>query len=229
MIDVRSYNKDSTPYTFYSQAALFVVQPVPYTKLIPYQNTKLFTEPNGNQPSHQNTKQPKGSFYHNGSSRRKERIWPRLFSIPVIDGKDKTNFQEWFRHILHTCVYSNRSLHKELPQRSAGAVTNVLLKMEPTTKTEKIKKALQEYFSERPTQLHTSRELTETQMWSDEYIIEFNDRYTTLLEESTDEIPKTCKSKIVIVAYIDALYDSFGRKLRSNIAKFEDDPCHPKP
>ena len=65
-------------------------------------------------------------------------------------------------------------------------------------------------------------------MKSDKTIIEFNDRYTVLLEESTEEVPEICKSKIIIVAYIDALQDNVGRKPRSNIAKFEDEPCHPK-
>ena len=44
----------------------------------------------------------------------------------------------------------------------------------------------------------------------------------------TDEIHENCRSKIVIIAYIDTLYIDMGRKLRSNISKFEDDPCHPK-
>ena len=86
----------------------------------------------------------------------------------------------------------------------------VLLKIDPTTRANKIKIKLQEHFIERPTQLHASRELTKAQMRSDETIIEFNDRYTVLLEESTKEIPETCESKIIIVAYIDALQDDVG-------------------
>ena len=66
-------------------------------------------------------------------------------------------------------------------------------------KEEKIKKILQEYFGERPTQLHTSRELTKVQMRPEESILVFNDRYTVLLEESLDEIPEMCSSKIIIV------------------------------
>ena len=49
-----------------------------------------------------------------------------------------------------------------------------------------------------------------------------------LLEESTEEIPETCKSKIIIVAYINVLQDDVGRKLRLNIAIFKDEPHHPK-
>ena len=100
--------------------------------------------------------------------------------------------------------------------------------MNAADKVEKIKKMLQEYFGQRPTQLHASRELTRTQIRANESIIEFNNRYTVLLEESTDEIPETCSSKIVIVGYINTLYDDVGRKLRSNIVKFDNDPCHPK-
>ena len=59
-------------------------------------------------------------------------------------------------------------------------------------------------------QFHASRELTKTQMKSNKTIIEFNDRYTVLLEESTEEILETCKSKI-IVAYINTLQDDVGR------------------
>ena len=92
----------------------------------------------------------------------------------------------------------------------------------------KIKEKLQEHFEDRPTQLHTCRELTKAQMMSDKTIIEFNERYTVLLEERTEEIPESCESKIIIVAYIDALQDDVGRKLRSNIAKFKDEPDHPK-
>ena len=66
--------------------------------------------------------------------------------------------------------------------------------MDRNTREEKIKKILQEYFRERPTKLHTSRELTKAQMRPDESILVFNDRYTLLLEESTDEIPETCRS-----------------------------------
>ena len=95
-------------------------------------------------------------------------------------------------------------------------------------KEEKIKKILQEYFGERPTQLHTSRELTKTQMRPDESTLVFNNMYTILLEETTDELPETCSSKAGIVTYIDSLHDDISRKLRSNIAKFEDDQCHPK-
>ena len=65
-------------------------------------------------------------------------------------------------------------------------------------------------------------------MKSDETIIKFNNRYTFLLEESTEEIPETCELKIIIIAYIDTLQDDIGRKLRSNIAKFKDGPHHPK-
>ena len=86
----------------------------------------------------------------------------------------------------------------------------VLLKIDPTTRANKMKKKLQEHFRERPTQLHASRELTKAQMRSDETIIEFNDRYTVLSEESPEEIPETCKSKIIIVAYINALQDDVG-------------------
>ena len=78
-------------------------------------------------------------------------------SIPVFNGKYKTKFHEWFRHIQYTCAYSNRNLCKELLHRSARAVTTVLLKMDPATRAEKIKKTLQEYFGKRPTQLHMSR------------------------------------------------------------------------
>ena len=39
VIDVRSYNKDSTPYLSQTKQTLYVgVQPVPYINLIPYQN-----------------------------------------------------------------------------------------------------------------------------------------------------------------------------------------------
>ena len=55
------------------------------------------------------------------------------------------------------------------------------------------------------TQLHASRELTKAQMKSNKTIIKFNDRYTVLIEESTEEIPETCESKIIIVAYINTL------------------------
>ena len=65
-------------------------------------------------------------------------------------------------------------------------------------------------------------------MGSDETIIEFNNRYTVLLEENMEEIPETCESKIIIIAYINALQDDVGRKLRSNIAKFKDEPHYPK-
>ena len=65
-------------------------------------------------------------------------------------------------------------------------------------------------------------------MRPDESILIFNDRYTVLLEESTEEIPETCRLKTVIVAYIDTLHDDIGRKLRSNTAKFAEDPHHPK-
>ena len=61
-------------------------------------------------------------------------------------------------------------------------------------------------------------------MRPDKSVLIFNDRYTVLLEESTEEIPETYRSKIVIVAYIDALHDDIGRKLPSNITKYEDDP-----
>ena len=54
-------------------------------------------------------------------------------SIQVFNGKGKS---KWFRCIQHTCAYSSRSLHKELLHRSAGAVSTVLLKMEPATKAE---------------------------------------------------------------------------------------------
>ena len=86
--------------------------------------------------------------------------------------------------------------------------------MNAATRVDKIKKKLQEHFGETPTQLHISRELTKAQMKPDETIIEFNDRYTVLLEESMEEIPETSKSKIIIVACIDALKDNIGRKLR---------------
>ena len=43
-----------------------------------------------------------------------------------------------------------------------------------------------------------------------------------------EEIPETCESKIIIIAYINVLQDDVGRKLRLNIAKFEDKPHHPK-
>ena len=109
-----------------------------------------------------------------------------------------------------------------------GTVTTILLKMNAATRADKIKKKLQEHFRERPTQLQASRELTKAQMKSDETIVKFNDRYMVLLEESTEEIPETCKSKIIIVAYFDTLQDDVGRKLRSNIANFEEEPCHQK-
>ena len=150
----------------------------------------------------------------------------------MFNGKNKVKFHEWFRRLQYTCAYSSRNLHKELLRRSAGTVTTVLLKMNPATRANKIKKKLQEHFGERPTQFHASRELTKAQMRSDETIIEFNDRYTVLLKESTEEVPEACKSNyiiiIIIVAYIDALQDDIGRKLQSNIAQFEDKPCHPK-
>ena len=104
----------------------------------------------------------------------------------------------------------------------------ILLKMNSAARADKIKKNLQEHFGERPTQCHTSRELTKVQMRSDKMIIEFNDRYTVLLKKSTEEVPESCKSKIIILVYIDALQDDIGRKLQSNIAKFEDEPHHPK-
>lgn len=90
-----------------------------------------------------------------------------------------------------------------------------------------IKKILQKHFGEKATQLHISRELTKAHMRPDESFL-INNRYTVLLEESTDEIPETCSSKIVIIAYTDTLHDGIGRKLRSTIAKFEDEPHHPK-
>ena len=149
-------------------------------------------------------------------------------SVLIFDGKNKAKFYEWFRRVQYTCAYSNQNLHKELLRRSAGTVTTMLLKMNAATRADKIKKKLQEHFGQIPTQLHACRELTKAQMKPDETIIEFNDRYTVLLKESTEEIPETCKSKIIIVAYIDALQDDVGRKLRANIAKFEDEPHHPK-
>ena len=63
-------------------------------------------------------------------------------------------------------------------------------------------------------------------MQPDESIIEFNDWCTILLEESTNEIPEACRSKIVIVAYSDALHDNVGRKQIKH-SKVHD-PCHPK-
>ena len=99
-------------------------------------------------------------------------------SIPIFDGRDKTKFHEWFRHTQYTCAYSNRNLCQELLCRSAGAVTTVLLKLDKNMKEEKIKKILQEYFGERPTQLHASRELTKAQMRPEESILVFNDNYT---------------------------------------------------
>ena len=106
-------------------------------------------------------------------------------------------------------------------------VTTVLLQMTAATTADKFKKELQEHFRGRPTQLHVSTELTRAQMKPDKTIIEFNDRYTVLLEESTEEIQETCESEIIIVAYIDALQDDIGRKLRSNTTKF-DKPHHLK-
>ena len=35
-------------------------------------------------------------------------------SIPVINGKNKSKFHEWFKRIQYMCIYSNRNLHKEL-------------------------------------------------------------------------------------------------------------------
>ena len=90
------------------------------------------------------------------------------------------------------------------------------------------RKKTREHFREKPTQLHASRELSKAQMKADKTIIEFNDKCTVLLEESTEEISETCKSKFIIVAYIDTLQDDIARKLRSNIVKFEDEPHHPK-
>ena len=87
-----------------------------------------------------------------------------IVSILVFNGKDKTRFHEWFRQLQHTSVYRNRNPCKELLHKSAGAVTTVLLKMDPTARTKKIKKTLQEYFGKRATQLHASRELTKAQM-----------------------------------------------------------------
>ena len=103
-------------------------------------------------------------------------------------------------------------------------VTTTLLKINAATRADKFRKKLQEHFGERPTQLDTSKELTKAQMQPEETIIKFNDRYTVLLEESIEEIPETCKLKIIIVT----LEDDIGRKLRLNIAKFEDEPHHPK-
>ena len=103
-------------------------------------------------------------------------------SIPVFNGKNKAKFHEWFKRIQYICAYSNRNLYKELLRRNAGTVMTILLKIDPTTRADKIKKKLQEHFGERPTQLHAPRELTKAQMRSDETIIEFNDRYTVLLE-----------------------------------------------
>ena len=72
-------------------------------------------------------------------------------SIPVFNGKNKAKFHEWFRRIQYTCAYSNRNLYKELLRRSAGTVMTILLKIDPTTRADKIKKKLQEHFGERPT------------------------------------------------------------------------------
>ena len=55
-------------------------------------------------------------------------------SIPIFDRRDKTKFHEWCRCTQYTCAYSNRNLHQELLQRSAGAVTTVLLKWTKTSK-----------------------------------------------------------------------------------------------
>ena len=115
-------------------------------------------------------------------------------SIPIFDGRNKSHFHDWFRHTKYTCAYSKRDLRQELLQRSAGAVTTILLKMDKNLRNDRIKKILQGHFGERHT--HT--------------------------------IPETCKSKIVIVAYINAPHDDIGRKLRSNIANLEDEPHHPK-
>ena len=84
--------------------------------------------------------------------------------------------------------------------------------MNAATRADKIKNKLHKHFRERPTQLHTSRELSKAQMKPDKTIIEFNNKYTVLLEESTEEITETCESKIIIVVYIDALQDNIGRK-----------------
>ena len=149
-------------------------------------------------------------------------------SIPIFDGRNKVQFHEQYRCTEYTCPYSKRNLRQELLCRSAGAVTTVLLKMDKNLRHEKIKKILQEHFRERPTQLHASRELTQAQMRPDESVLIFIDRYTVLLEESTDEIPVTCSSKIITVTYIDALHDGIGRKLCSNIEQSEDDPHHPR-
>ena len=132
------------------------------------------------------------------------------------------------RRVQYTCAYSNQNLHKELLQRNTGTVTNVLLKVNYAIRADKIKKKLQEHFRKRPTQLHTSRELTKAQMRSNETIVKFNNRYTILLEESMEEFPETCESKTIIIAYTDALQHDIRRKLRSNIGKFKDKPHHPK-
>ena len=84
--------------------------------------------------------------------------------------------------------------------------------MDKNLRNDKITKILQEHFGERPTQLHASRELMKAQMRPKESVLIFNDRYTILLEESTDEIPETCSSKIVIIAYINTLHDDIGKK-----------------
>ena len=65
-------------------------------------------------------------------------------------------------------------------------------------------------------------------MRPEESILVFNDRYTLLLEESTNEISETCSSKIIIVAYTDAIHDEISRKLRSSITKFKNHPSHLK-
>ena len=61
-------------------------------------------------------------------------------SIPAFDVKNKAKFHEWFRRIQYTCAYSNRNLYKELLRRSAGTVMTILLKINPATRADKIKK-----------------------------------------------------------------------------------------
>ena len=65
-------------------------------------------------------------------------------------------------------------------------------------------------------------------MKPEEFVLIFNDRYIVILEENIDEIPEICDSKIVIVVYIDVLHEDIGRKLRTTLVRFEDDPRHPK-
>ena len=121
MIDVRSYNKDSTPYTFYSQAALFVVQPVPYTKLIPYQNTKLFTEPNGNQPSHQKHKTAKRKFFTTMAAAEEKRGYDLdFFQYQSLMEKTKQIFKNglgtFYTHVYTVTEACTKNYHKEVQE-----------------------------------------------------------------------------------------------------------------